>query len=90
MFIADYIEEEDTEIVYRYGILWDFNVTNDPVIYLNRTSKIIQYQGGNISGMCAVDDDDYLFIADKTEGKMVRIDHSDELWNSYNVYRGNE
>lgn len=40
--------------------------------------------------MCAVDDDQFLFIADKALGKMVRIDHSDKLWNNYNVYRGNE
>lgn len=43
LFIIDYIEEEEVEIVYRYAILWDFNDTSNPVIFLNKTSKIIQY-----------------------------------------------
>jgi hypothetical protein len=40
IFIADFLEDENLEVIYRYAILWDFNHTTDPIIYLNKTSKI--------------------------------------------------
>jgi hypothetical protein len=63
LFIDDYDKDEDKSIIYRYALLWNFTDPEEPIIYFNRTSRVRQYSGEKVSGMCITEDTSNLFVA---------------------------
>ena len=88
LFIIDYNAIEDKSIIYRYALLWNLTNAEDPIIFLNRTSRVRQYSGDPVSGVCVAEDNSYLFVADPDVSRIIRYEYTDQLWLDYDSYTG--
>lgn len=84
----DYNAIEDKSIIYRYALLWNLTNIEDPIIFFNRTSRVRQYSGDPVSGVCVAEDNSYIFIADPDESRIIRYEYTDMIWLTYDSYVG--
>jgi len=88
LFITDYNAVEDKSIIYRYALLWNLTDVQNPIIFLNRTSRVRQYTGDPVSGVCVAEDNSYLFVADPDESRIIRYEYTDKVFLDYDSYIG--